>query len=394
MNLMRFIVLGFIYLFSLSSFAMDTPLSVMSLWDGELQTINPTPGDFFYRIISAKTDNPSYIDINYGKDVDLTGRFIQFQIRVNSYENWGGIELRLSSDDQFNNYYSIPVPYFSDADFNIIQPNHWSDYTLSLGEAKVTGQPDKTKIKKIGFYIQGRSVSNTRFEVDLKNFQIKTSLSRAIISMTFDDGYAEQFKAAEIMNRYGLRGTAYIMSNEIDQSAYMTSAQLLSLKKDFGWGLSSHHKIPITDMTTDEYIQEMLKTQEFLFNLGVSAESLHFAYPLGKQSRQTTISTTQELFLTARTAGGGSETLPPADWLMLKTFNVTPDLSAKELSERINKAIENREWLILMFHMFTEDETATDPLVFTFSEFEKLCDVIQKSNISVHPVHEVYEAFQ
>lgn len=385
----------FLFFILFISFAIQAaPVSVQSLWDGDFSRIQNKQEEAFYRLVTSPNDNPSFIAVNYANDVDLSGHFIKFQIRVNSYENWGGIELRLSSDDNFNNYYSIQVPYFSDPDFNIIQPEVWSDYTLSLGEAKVTGQPDKSKIKKIGFYIQGRSLNSTSFNVDLKNFEIRKSLSKAIISMTFDDGYQEQYRAAEIMNRFGLRGTAYLMSNEINQPSYMTTAELLSLKNDFGWGLSSHHKIPITDMTLQEYSEESLKTIAFLNDLGVVDSARHYAYPLGKQSRKNTLAETGEIFLTARVAGGGAETLPPSDWLMLKTFNVTPDISAEDLARRIDLAIENQEWLILMFHMFTDETSSSDPLVYTFSEFEKLCEVIQQKDIYVHPVNEVYEAFQ
>lgn len=174
----------------------------------------------------------------------------------------------------------------------------------------------------------------------------------------------------------------------------MTTDQLISLKDDFGWGLSSHHKTPITDMTLQEYNDESLKTIAFLNSIGVIDSAPHYAYPLGKQSRLNTLAKTGELFLTARVAGGGAETLPPSDWLMLKTFNVTPDVTAEDLSRRIDLAIENQEWLILMFHMFTDEATSSDPLVYTFSEFEKLCDVIRTKDIPVHPVNEVYEAFQ
>lgn len=214
LHITRSIIVFFTLLTSLAGYA--APVSIQSLWDGEFSRIQ-NESEPFYRLITSTNDNPSFVVVNYAGDVDLTGHFIQFQIRVNSYENWGGIELRLSSDNDFNNYYSIQVPYFSDPDFNIIQPNVWSNYTLSLGEAQVIGQPDKSKIKKIGFYVQGRYIDGTSFNVDLKNFEIKKSLSKAIISMTFDDGYEEQYRAAEIMNRFGLRGTAYLMSNEINQ---------------------------------------------------------------------------------------------------------------------------------------------------------------------------------
>ena len=119
----------------------------------------------------------------------------------------------------------------------------------------------------------------------------------------------------------------------------------------------------------------------------------HFAYPLGKQSRRRTLPWIQSHFLSARVAGGGAETLPPADWYMLKTFNVTPDLTAEDLLARARRARDNNEWLILMFHKFTTESSATDPLIYPIDEFEKFCHGLVSIGLTTHPIHEVYEAF-
>ena len=150
-------------------------------------------------------------------------------------------------------------------------------------------------------------------------------MTKAIVSMTFDDGYDDHFEAAKIMNKYGLRGTAYIMSNEIGMDSYLTKEQMVVMKDEFQWSISSHHKIPITSFSLEDLSKEMDSTFSFLEDLNMSIAAPHFAYPLGKQDRAKTLPYIREVFKTARVAGGGAETLPPSDWHMLRTYNVTPD---------------------------------------------------------------------
>jgi peptidoglycan/xylan/chitin deacetylase (PgdA/CDA1 family) len=270
----------------------------------------------------------------------------------------------------------------------------WTDYTITLGDAKRVGKPDRKKIRHVGFYLQGQQIDGIDpLAVDFSQISIRPSLHSGIVSFTFDDGYAEQFEAAQIMNKYKIRGTAYVMTNEVDDVGYLTSAQLKQMGDEYHWGISSHHAKPITDMDEKEFLKEMDSTIKFLSELGRGEEIYHFAYPLGKQSREKTLPWIREKFKTARVAGGGAETLPPANWLMLKTFNVTPDISAKDLLKRVKLAQDNNEWLILMFHKMTHEATATDPLVYPFAQFEEFCKGLSKIDIPAHPVHEVYEAF-
>jgi peptidoglycan/xylan/chitin deacetylase (PgdA/CDA1 family) len=379
--------------FSESLLAQDLTYRFVNKWDGALSSEQEEELSFI-RVTAADSGQPSFIEYTSPSPQSLVGRHIRFAIRINSFDVWGGVEVRLSSDASYQNYYAINIPYYSDPEFNIVQPGHWAEYSLSLGEANVIGQPRRDRITHIGIYVQGRPLAGmSAFELDIANFHLKSSMHSALISMTFDDGYEEQYRAAQIMGDFGLRGTAYVMTNEIDTPSYLTSAQLLSLKNDLGWGISSHHKDPITEMSAQQLESEILSTYAFLQNLGFGDEIKHFAYPLGKQSRATTWELSQRYFLSARVAGGGAETLPPADWLMLKTFNVTPDIRAEDLARRIDLAIENNEWLILMFHYFTDGDYPTDPLVYHFDEFEKLCEIIKDKGIPTHPVHEVYEAF-
>lgn len=387
------------YLLSTLFFTSTTWASVNLLpqfnnrWDGDW-SLQYEKLETFYRLQTSASIAPSFVEYTPEMPLSLVQKFLSFKLRINSFEAWGGVEVRLSSDDGYKNYYAVTIPFYSDKDFNIVQPNQWADYTIAMGDAKRIGKPDLRKIRHIGFYVQGQSVDSAHlFTVDFAHVTVRSSLHKGIVSFTFDDGYTEQFEAAQIMAKNGLRGTAYVMTNELDDADYLTSAQVRELAESYKWGISSHHFKPITDMTEAEFNSEMDSTFNMLTSLGRGSDIAHFAYPLGKQNREITLPWIRSRFLTARVAGGGAETLPPSDWHMLKTFNVTPDITAKDLIKRVKLAKENNEWLILMFHRFTKESESKELLVYPFKQFEKFCAEIVATDIPVHPVHEVYEAF-
>lgn len=365
-----------------------------SLWSGGFEKNLSADGELspFSRLTTSPVEGPSYLAANFAEPVSLDGKYIRVKLRINSIKAWGGIEMRLTSDanGRFENYLSIPVPFYSDAEFNLLQDNQWSEITLTFGEATIVGDPDITKITQMGFYIASQTNAEPTFQVDFKDFNIERSVLPAIVSMTFDDGYDDHYAAAQIMAKYGLRGTAFVMTREIGEDGYVTEDQLLQMG-ELGWSISSHHKIPITEFTAPELQAEIDQTTEFLQSLGFTSTVPHFAYPLGKQNRQTTLPLIRANFLTARIAGGGAETLPPSDWHMLRTYNVTPDKTPEMLRDRIEKAIEHNEWLILMFHYFSEGEPE-DILTYNYDQFEEFCKILSQMPVRVHPVNEVYEA--
>ncbi len=362
-------------------------------WDGDW-THTYEEGLSFYRLQTNETLSPSFIEYTPKASLSMEQKYLFFRLRINSIKAWGGIEVRLSTDDTYDNYYAINIPFYSDEEFNIIQSGEWVDYSVSLGGAQKVGQPDKKQIKHIGFYVQGQQiVKSGTFTVDFAEISLRKSLHKGILSITFDDGYDEQFEAAQIMANYGLRGTAYVMTNELNTKNYLTYEQVQKMGNEWHWGISSHHFTPITEMTEKEFNKEIDSTLNVLKELGFESDALHFAYPLGKQNHKTTLPWIQKKFLTARVAGGGGETLPPANWLMLKTFNVTHEVSPEDLIARVKQAQENNEWLILMFHRFTEEPTSSEDLVYPMADFEEFCKKLTAVGIPTHPVHEVYEAF-
>lgn len=374
-----------------------------SLWDGRWQQeVNG-----HYTLELKKDGSPSFIEHKLETPQSFVRKRLQMSVRVNDMSLYGGIEIRLSTDDEYNNYFAIEMPYFTDPEFNLLQSGDWQDVSFTSSHVRRrVGNPDINNIKKIGFYIAG-SPNDQSLVIELRNIQWRTIELSGVVSITMDDGHDEQFIAANIMAERSLRGTAYVMVNDLNASSepetddpydtnttfYMSYEQVVILNQGFHWGLSSHHYTPLTEMTKEQLNQEIDNTITILEELGAGEDALHLAYPLGKHNRSLIDSVIKSSFLTARIASGGVETLPPADWYKIRTVNVTPDLDATKLSQIIRSAVDNGDWVVLMFHKFIPKGESVDELTYSLEEFTKLCDWLKNNNIPVHPVHEVYEAF-
>ncbi len=376
-----------------ASAQMLTPSSVINYWDSKsFEVTNTGTARETIRLTTKGDGSPSFIGWELPQPVNMKEVFVEAYIKIQDLESCGGIELRLSNKADQNSYIAIQLPFFTDPLFNWVQPGGWLRITLTMGEAKLVGSPDITKINKLGFYINdsGSPDKNTPFSVELSGVAFSPVGKTAFMSITFDDGIDDHLLAAQIMHNHGLRGTAYIMPDAIGQPGFLKEEDLSILYNTYHWGISSHGSIPFTEFAPGGVEQHSENVLGFLKQRGFGFSSSHMAYPLGRYNLDYVLPIISKKFTTARIASGGAETFPPADWKRLRVVNVIPSVTAEMLKERIEKAKIHKEWIILMFHHLVEGEPQSD-LEYNFKEFEKVMKAIKDSQIKTLPIHEMWE---
>lgn len=177
------------------------------------------------------------------------------------------------------------------------------------------------------------------------------SFNRGLVSVTFDDGWASQYKnALPILNKYGLKATFYIISGELnDQPDYMSTAQIQNLYSQ-GMEIGSHtitHS-DLTGVSQSKLVQEMSQSQATLQN-AIGAPVVNFAYPYGAYNAET-ISVGQQYYQSQRTVNQGYNTEDNLDLTQLKIYEVDSDISTAQVQEWIQGAITQKSWLILVYH--------------------------------------------
>jgi peptidoglycan/xylan/chitin deacetylase (PgdA/CDA1 family) len=184
-----------------------------------------------------------------------------------------------------------------------------------------------------------------------------TGFSRPLISITFDDGWTNQYtNAFPLLQQYGLPATFYIISGELtDQPGYMSAAQVVSLH-NAGEEIGSH-SITHPDMTTLTATQlqnEMSNSQATLQGV-IGLPVTDFAYPFGAYNANT-IAVGKQYYQSQRSVIDGLNTKDSFNITQLKIHEVDSNITTAQVQAWIDQAIADKGWLILVYH-----ETAVAP---------------------------------
>lgn len=315
--------------------------------------------------------------------------FLRCRVRIDRTDRVSGFELRLSDTTDFQRHVAFRIPFFSDQSANRVHAGEWTSMSFALGDALFVGDPDLDGLRYFGWFVMDGGDGAVVF--DITELERVPRPQQGIVSFTFDDGYLDQLEAARSLSEHGMAATAYVMPRQIGAYGYMDSKQLRRLADENGWEIASHHAQPFTDFARPDLQDEVAYSLETLERLGFSASARHLAYPLGKQNSPVVMQVVRSAFASARLASGGFETLPPADWHLLRAINVLPSLSAEDLLTSVKRAQQNGEWAILMFHHLVE--TPRHDTDYGIDEFERLVGLVAESGAQVMTVGQVWSLY-
>jgi peptidoglycan/xylan/chitin deacetylase (PgdA/CDA1 family) len=176
--------------------------------------------------------------------------------------------------------------------------------------------------------------------------------SRAtVVSLTFDDGDADNFPVAAVLGQYGLRATWYIPSGLVGSPGYMTWDELQALQaggQEIG-GHSVDH-INLDGLGAEELRHQVCDDRKALQGHGLEPAS--FAYPFGGYDEAAKDMVRECGYTSGRTIGAGPEDIPPTDAFMLRAYPyIVGDTSFSKLQRYVSgMRKESGGWMILIFH--------------------------------------------
>ncbi|HEV3069416.1 MAG TPA: chitobiase/beta-hexosaminidase C-terminal domain-containing protein [Streptosporangiaceae bacterium] len=173
--------------------------------------------------------------------------------------------------------------------------------------------------------------------------------SSTVVSLAFDNNTLSQYALGyqQALQPHGVNGTFYVSSGSVSNSSsakYMSWSQLSALAAAGNEvGGKTVDGVSLTTLSTAQQISEICTDRQNLLSHGLTPSS--FAYPGG--AFNTTIETEAQNcgYANARTAGSLSpagpayaETLPPRNWLALRAYAATGQISLSNLESLVTGA--------------------------------------------------------
>jgi peptidoglycan/xylan/chitin deacetylase (PgdA/CDA1 family) len=193
-----------------------------------------------------------------------------------------------------------------------------------------------------------------------------------VVSLTFDDGFADQSVARPLLTSHGMDATFYINSGRVGTTGYLTWAQLHELYADgneIAGHTIDHVRLPYISET--EARRQVCDDRTALRNQGFSVTS--FAYP--HSSWNSTIGFGQSIVRDCGYASGRvvgflrdlcsgcpyAESIPPPDPYAIRTPNsIKYDTSLATMQSYVTEAeAHGGGWIVLVFHHICDNACAT-----------------------------------
>lgn len=194
----------------------------------------------------------------------------------------------------------------------------------------------------------------------------------AKITFTFDDGLDSVYtQAAPTLAKYGLTGTTYVITGCVGMTTtpntchadnnekYMTWDQVVATQNTYGWEVGSHtvtHPYLASSdasdgqpnvLTDQQVADELVNSKAALAAHGINATD--FASPYGDYSNSV-LAQAAKLYESHRGFADQNNNIWSYNDMILNNMQVQAGVTVAQVKARIDKAITNKEWLILTFH--------------------------------------------
>ena len=260
---------------------------------------------------------------SFGVALNLTGKCPVVWLKMEHFANFlGGYPRIFLGDTGLTNCYQWKVTESAGQPWAL--DGEWLRITLPVGSATVIGSPSRSSLPALT--IQTFDNGSGPAVVHLGGLATMTEPAQwpgGVVSLAFDDGYISQFQTAKpYMDKYGYRGTAYLITETLwNHSAYagyldLPSAQALEWYS--GWEIAAHaytaanHSAGYVSIGQSAALADMQAAKSYLRDQGFKAVE-QFAYPLGVFDSGT-LANTRRLFGSGRTissvGGFPDETFP------------------------------------------------------------------------------------
>jgi peptidoglycan/xylan/chitin deacetylase (PgdA/CDA1 family) len=192
------------------------------------------------------------------------------------------------------------------------------------------------------------------------------SYNNVIVSLTFDDGDADNYLIRQTLADNNLHATFYVVSGLIGASGYMTEKELHGLYED-GNEIGGHtlDHVQLSKANGVDLRKEVCQDRVNLLSLGFDAVS--FSYPFGYYDEEAMTTVKDCGYNSARIVTDGPQGFPVEDPYELRAMPyIVKDTGSIKIVRYVQEAAKENSWAILIFHHICD---GCDQYAFSYDDF-------------------------
>ncbi len=211
-----------------------------------------------------------------------------------------------------------------------------------------------------------------------------------VVSLTFDDGDADNYAVRPLLAENNLHATFYIVSGFTNSNGYMTDDQLRDLYNDgneIGGHTLNHSKL--TEVRGADLNREVCQDRSNLLAYGFEVTS--FAYPFGHYNDEAKQAVMDCGYSNARGVSGGPDVIPPADAYGLQAMPyIVSDTRFPKMARYVTEVENNGGgWVIFVFHHVCDGCNQYAIGLETFSKFAQWLGEQQSNGLVIKTMGDV-----
>lgn len=211
--------------------------------------------------------------------------------------------------------------------------------------------------------------------------------------ITFDDGYSSVYtEAFQYMQKQGLKGTAYVISNKVGANGFLNKKQLDEMYSH-GWCIGNHtaDHLDLSKLTRSHIKREIEDCTIWQLNNGYTRGVGHIAYPYASYTADVGSIFTELGMKTGRIALD-IPFIMPNDQDRITSTNLSPTATIEYAKTFIDAAIASGGTAVFMLHRLTEAGNE-DINCWSLQNFHELIDYIVSKGIETYTIDEWYKLY-
>lgn len=304
---------------------------------------------------------------------------ISFKIKVSNWNEARIITLLVGNGLSFENAATFDVK----RRFIGASPDEWVEVVVPPSAWDIEGTVDWKHIDSV--LISVSDLGNHRISVQVADIKVvPMKNSKAVASISFDDGLSDTMTGAMIMSKYNFAGTAFIDVTKINNPEFITEFDVKSLNV-LGWDIGGHNMGKLTQMSPYDLSYHVSATVTYLNNHHTKGSNL-YALPNGARSENVlkAVSAAFPYIFNIDGMSNDSSNIIP---LNINRHSIDKHTSLALAKTWIDNAIANNEWVIINFHSFSANWEKEED--WTIEDFIALLEYIKLTGIEVKTISEV-----